>query len=380
MKILINNYINLIKAFTSDGVKKLDSFDDLKQFYDEELDIFILDPKIHNNKINLPLASRSILKKSIPHVLQDKSLNFQENSHFSFNNPSIDGDTFISFVDRDWIVSTFEDINRINLSINFLAPLESCGKEDCASIFEQDKYSTVNFSNKWGWTAETNLINDLLEKGIEEYGCSEVLLYTDQENSIFVNKIKDEDQIIKLEEEFLSEISKDKKINLLSDKFKPKINWDKAFRPYKLVFISLAIVFLTLFSTKLIEINSHKVNSKEVISSANELYFNKYPNANNEDLDQFIKANKNFDSNAIESNFVGILFNLSGIINSNDKVSLSSIIYDSVKREFLIEVESLQFDDLEVFKSVIKSQGFIIQEGSSKRVGPSIFSEIIIQA
>ena len=39
MKILINNYINLIKAFTSDGVKKLDSFDDLKQFYDEELDI-----------------------------------------------------------------------------------------------------------------------------------------------------------------------------------------------------------------------------------------------------------------------------------------------------------------------------------------------------
>ena len=380
MKILINNYINLIKAFTSDGVKKLDSFDDLKQFCDEELDIFILDPKIHNNKINLPLASRSILKKSIPHVLQDKSLNFKENSHFSFNNPSIDGDTFISFVDRDWIVSTFEDINRINLSINFLAPLESCGKEDCASIFEQDKYSTVNFSNKWGWTAETNLINDLLEKGIEEYGCSEVLLYTDQEDSIFLNKIKDKDQIIKLEEEFLSKTSKDKKINLLSDKFKPKINWDKAFRPYKLVFISLAIVFLTLFSTKLIEINSHKVNSKEVISSANELYFNKYPNANNEDLDQFIKANKNFDSNAIESNFVGILFNLSGIINSNDKVSLSSIIYDSVKREFLIEVESLQFDDLEVFKSVIKSQGFIIQEGSSKRVGPSIFSEIIIQA
>ena len=380
MKILINNYINLIKAFTSDGVKKLDSFDDLKQFCDEELDIFILDPKIHNNKINLPLASRSILKKSIPHVLQDKSLNFQENSHFSFNNPSIDGDTFISFVDRDWIVSTFEDINRINLSINFLAPLESCGKEDCASIFEQDKYSTVNFSNKWGWTAETNLINDLLEKGIEEYSCSEVLLYTDQEDSIFLNKIKDKDQIIKLEEEFLSKTSKDKKINLLSDKFKPKINWDKAFRPYRLVFISLAIVFLTLFSTKLIEINSHKVNSKEVISSANELYFNKYPNANNEDLDQFIKANKNFDSNTIESNFVGILFNLSGIINSNDKVSLSSIIYDSVKREFLIEVESLQFDDLEVFKSVIKSQGFIIQEGSSKRVGPSIFSEIIIQA
>ena len=380
MKILINNYINLIKAFTSDGVKELDSFDDLKQFCDEELDIFILDPKIHNNKINLPIARRSIHKKSIPHVLQDKSLNFQENSHFSFNNPSIDGDTFISFVDRDWIVSTFEDINRINLSINFLAPLESFGKEDCASIFEQDKYSTVNFSNKWGWTAETNLINDLLEKGIEEYGCSEVLLYTDQEDSIFLNKIKDKDQIIKLEEKFLSKISKDKKINLLSDKFKPKINWDKAFRPYKLVFISLAIVFLTLFSTKLIEINSHKVNSKEVISSANELYFNKYPNANNEDLDQFIKANKNFDSNTIESNFVGILFNLSGIINSNDKVSLSSIIYDSVKREFLIEVESLQFDDLEVFKSVIKSQGFIIQEGSSKRVGPSIFSEIIIQA
>ena len=117
MKILINNYINLIKAFTSDGVKKLDSFDDLKQFCDEELDIFILDPKIHNNKINLPLASRSILKKSIPHVLQDKSLNFKENSHFSFNNPSIDGDTFISFVDRDWIVSTSEDINNLSYAL-----------------------------------------------------------------------------------------------------------------------------------------------------------------------------------------------------------------------------------------------------------------------
>ena len=58
MKILINNYINLIKAFTSDGVKKLDSFDDLKQFCDEELDIFIL--------VNLSLDVKVI----IPHQLK----------------------------------------------------------------------------------------------------------------------------------------------------------------------------------------------------------------------------------------------------------------------------------------------------------------------
>ena len=75
--------------------------------------------------------------------------------------------------------------------------------------------------------------------------------------------------------------------------------------------------------------------------------------------------------------------------SNNDCVDLSSGKYEFVELNLsecgdkalsVGEKSIVKLNDLEVFKSVIKSQGFIIQEGSSKRVGPSIFSEIIIQA
>ena len=167
-------------------------------------------------------------------------------------------------------------------------------------------------------------------------------------------------------------------INLLKDSFSPKVDWRTIFKPYKYLIASLGLLLMVFFSTKFLEVYDLKNNSQSLIQSANELYYTNNPTSNEKDLELFLKRNINFSKSIDEINFVEFLFNISGIINSNDKVSLSTVIYDSSKKEFLIEIESLEFDDLEVLKKVFKNQGFSLQEGSSRRVGNTILSEILI--
>ena len=150
------------------------------------------------------------------------------------------------------------------------------------------------------------------------------------------------------------------------------------FKPYKYLIASLGLLLMVFFSTKFLEVYDLKNNSQSLIQSANELYYTNNPTSNEKDLELFLKRNINFSKSIDEINFVEFLFNISGIINSNDKVSLSTVIYDSSKKEFLIEIESLEFDDFEVLKKVFKNQGFSLQEGSSRRVGNTILSEILI--
>ena len=83
MNILINNYLKTIKVFTDQDIVYLDKFEELSKFKEHQLEIFIIDPQIHNNKVSLPPAKSSVLKKLIPHILKSESLIFKEDSHFS---------------------------------------------------------------------------------------------------------------------------------------------------------------------------------------------------------------------------------------------------------------------------------------------------------
>ena len=380
MNILINNYSNSIKAFTPKGVLLLSEFDQLSQFKEYQLVIFIIDPEIHNNKISLPPAKSSVLKKSIPHILRSESLTFKEHTHFSYKKLDSSDFAHVSFVNRDWMKKLYRSINEFGLSVKYLIPLESCGKEKKVTIYEHGDFSTVNFSNLWGWTAETDLMNDLVNKGMKQFNCSELIYCSETTNSSFdFDGVNFSDVNKKEESIYFKQFNlKFEAINLLKDSFSPKVDWRTIFKPYKYLIASLGLLLMVFFSTKFLEVYDLKNNSQSLIQSANELYYTNNPTSNEKDLELFLKRNINFSKSIDEINFVEFLFNISGIINSNDKVSLSTVIYDSSKKEFLIEIESLEFDDLEVLKKVFKNQGFSLQEGSSRRVGNTILSEILI--
>tara|TARA_B100000676_G_scaffold56619_1_gene55744 strand:- start:2008 stop:3156 length:1149 start_codon:yes stop_codon:yes gene_type:complete len=382
MNILINNYLKTIKVFTDQDIVYLDKFEELSKFKEHQLEIFIIDPQIHNNKVSLPPAKSSVLKKLIPHILKSESLIFKEDSHFSHKKIGENEFAHISFVDREWIQNLFNSINKNELSVSCLIPLESCGKEKTATIYEHGNFSTVNFSNLWGWTAETELVSDLIAKGIKEFNCSKLTFCSDNKNTSFNLNNLDIKNFNRIEEaELLSEFNSEiEMINLLKDSFSPKIDWNKLFKPYRFLLASLALLMTAFFSTKILEINELKKNADDLINSANQLYFVKNPGSSKKELEVFLAKNSNLDKNLDKVNFVEVLFNISGIINSNDKVSLSTVVFDSSKKEFLVEIESIEFDDLEVLKEVFKNQGFSLQEGSSRRVGNTILSEILIRS
>ena len=71
--------------------------------------------------------------------------------------------------------------------------------------------------------------------------------------------------------------------------------------------------------------------------------------------------------------------NLTQVIFNNERVSLFSINYDMARNQFILEIQCTQFEDLEAVKSTFLQEGYQVDVGSSKRVGNSILSEILIR-
>ena len=383
MKILVDNYQHNIKAFKGEDLLEITSFDDLKQFKKEDIDIYILDPNISHKRISLPPAKDKDLKKSIPYLLKDETLSFSEESHYIFTKPDENNDSTVSFVNSKWMANIFQIFNQNDLNVRNLFPLELCGFKDTLLIFNQGNLTTINFCNKWGWTAETELINNLLNQGLKEYKCSQVISFSNQVESDF-SFLKDSYTFrhnkIENELEFLNQLNlTSESKNLLQGIYSPKILWNKKIIPCKASLVSLCLVIILLFSSKAIEISYNHKNSNQILHSADELFFQKFPDSSRSELKEFIKKEISQPNKKSTKKFIEVLFNISTSINSNDKVSLSSLTYDSDKNEYLIEIECLQFEDLEVIKSVITNQGYLVKEGSSKRVGSSIYSEIFIK-
>ena len=55
------------------------------------------------------------------------------------------------------------------------------------------------------------------------------------------------------------------------------------------------------------------------------------------------------------------------------------MVYDRNKNQIIVELQCAQFEDLENIKSIFLEKGYLINVGSSKRVGNSILSEIFLQ-
>ena len=49
------------------------------------------------------------------------------------------------------------------------------------------------------------------------------------------------------------------------------------------------------------------------------------------------------------------------------------------RNQFMVEIQCSQFEDLEAVKSTFLQRGYQVEVGSSKRVGNSILSEILIR-
>ena len=139
--------------------------------------------------------------------------------------------------------------------------------------------------------------------------------------------------------------------------------------------ISSNIYFLQIT----LEIYQNNSAALKLVDQSKSLYYSAFPNEpKNRDLKTQLR--KKFRNNVlIKEPFLITVQNITEVITNNENVSLYSMVYDRNKNQIIVELQCAQFEDLENIKSIFLEKGYLINVGSSKRVGNSILSEIFLQ-
>ena len=142
----------------------------------------------------------------------------------------------------------------------------------------------------------------------------------------------------------------------------------------------MTLVIGLYFIQTILDTYQYNTSAAELLRQSESLYYSSFPEeSKEEDISKQLKRKlKNVDFSESEP-FLITVQNLTQVISNNEGVSLFSINFDLARHQFLIEIQCSQFEDLEAVKSIFIQRGYSVNVRSSKRVGNSILSEILIK-
>lgn len=364
------------------------TFSELQAKDVDRLEGFIFSPLFSNKRLEVPPASKSQILESIPFLLEDNILGSIEDYHFAVSSRSEEGEVTVSVMPINSIEDEIHLFNKAQVNVNSLCLLDNSFKEKSKTSFLAifDEIAVINFESKWGWCAETNTILTLLEKSLKDFESTSLKVFQNKRSKkINWNKYtKLEPDIVYVSDEldFLGKTLPllENKLNLLKDKYAPKIPWKTYFEKWKYGLAAASIAIALYFSQIIVDIYQNNTIAIDLLEESESLYYSGFPNEPKvEDLEKLIRQKlKGLEFSGKEP-FLLTIQNLTQVIFNNERVSLYSINYELNRNQFVIEIQCSEFEDLEAVKSTFSLGGYSVDIGSSKRVGNSILSEIFIK-
>ena len=349
---------------------------------------FIFSPLFSNKRLEVPPTSQSQILESIPFLLEDSLLGSVEDYHFVISKRSEEGDVKVSLIPINSMEEEISLFREAQIYVSSLSFLDNSFKEEpsVCSLVLFDDISVINFGSEWGWCAETDIILNLLKKGLEDFKSTslKVFLSKDAKKIDWTKYSKLEPDIIFIEGEldFLEKAfpSLENKFNLLTNKYAPRIAWREYFKKWKYGLAAASIVVVLYFSQTLTDIYQNNSSTTDLLEQSRSLYYSAYPNEPKDtDLKKLLRQKLRGVNLTGREPFLLTVQNLTQVIHNNERVSLHSVNYDLNSNQFIIEIQCTQFEDLETVKSTFIQGGYAIDVGSSKRVGNSILSELFIK-
>ena len=167
-----------------------------------------------------------------------------------------------------------------------------------------------------------------------------------------------------------------KEINILKGVFEPKIDWLKKFKEWKILFYtSIAVYSIFLFSA-LIQISALSISNYQFKNQLSGIFNEKFPNETLKN-DLISQVNNLVNINSFTKKNLDLLGLISNEISIMDNISLISINSDSNKLS--IEVEAIDYQEIENLVRLMANSGVDISIGSSRRANNLLIGELDVR-
>ena len=164
--------------------------------------------------------------------------------------------------------------------------------------------------------------------------------------------------------------------NILKGEFEPKINWVQKIKDLKFYIYSALAIYSIFLVSNLIQISSLSILNYQLNNQLSEVFKSKFPNETIEnDLISQVNNLVNFDSYSKKN--LDSLRLLSNEIALMENLSLISINSDSSK--ITIEVEAVDYDQLEELVKLMSTMNIDLSIGSSRRLNNLLVGELNVR-
>ena len=344
---------------------------ELKKFSNVKKNIFLISDLFDSLEIDLPETNLSNQKKAIPFLIQDKLLDDVNNYSWLLNAD----DEILLLTNKEKLNNL---INKIDLySTSSLSPIEASFDKDNLIIID-DKV-ILSLQNQWYWSGSLEVFcNQLpfLEEKLKDKMIESHCLGKIPEELIDKNFLKFSlyENIQSLWTANLPSLKQG--FNILKGEFEPKINWVQKIKDLKFYIYSAVAIYSIFLVSNLIQISSLSILNYQLNNQLSEVFKSKFPNETIENdlisqvnnlvnLDSYSK--KNLDSLRLLSNEISLMENL----------SLISINSDSNK--ITIEVEAVDYDQLEELVKLMSTMNIDLSIGSSRRLNNLLVGELNVR-
>ena len=344
---------------------------ELEKFSNVKKNIFLISDLFNSLEVDLPETNLTNQKKAIPFLIQDSLLDDINNYSWLLNAD----DEILLLTNKEKLNNL---INKIDLySTSSLSPIEASFDKDNLIIID-DKV-ILSLQNQWYWSGSLEVFcNQLpfLEEKLKDKMIESHCLGKIPEELIDKNFLKFSlyENIQSLWTANLPSLKQG--FNILKGEFEPKINWVQKIKDLKFYIYSFVAIYSIFLVSNLIQISSLSILNYQLNNQLSEVFKSKFPNETIENdlisqvnnlvnLDSYSK--KNLDSLRLLSNEIALMENL----------SLISINSDSNK--ITLEVEAVDYDQLEELVKLMSTMNIDLSIGSSRRLNNLLVGELNVR-
>ena len=370
---VIYDYYSKEKLFflETDGKKNIISENEINNFPRVQKSFFLISDLFNSFEIKLPDTSLANQKKALPFLIEDQLVDDGENYSKYLNNK----EGILLLAKKNNLEELIKNIDLFSTSS--LQPIEASFEEDKLIII-RDKV-IVALNKKWYWSGNLEIFESYLPY-LEEYSknqpiqCHVLEKIPESLKSKNFLKFKLHKDIQSLWSENMPDIKKE--INILKGVFEPKIDWLKKFKEWKILFYtSIAVYSIFLFSA-LIQISALSISNYQFKNQLTGIFNEKFPNETLKN-DLISQVNNLVNINSFTKKNLDLLELIANEISIMDNISLISINSDSNKLS--IDVEAIDYQEIENLVRLMANSGVDISIGSSRRSNNLLIGELDVE-
>ena len=370
---VIYDYYSKEKLFflETDGKKNIISENEINNFPRVQKSFFLISDLFNSFEIKLPDTSLANQKKALPFLIEDQLVDDGENYSKYLNNK----EGILLLAKKNNLEELIKNIDLFSTSS--LQPIEASFEEDKLIII-RDKV-IVALNKKWYWSGNLEIFESYLPY-LEEYSknqpiqCHVLEKIPESLKSKNFLKFKLHKDIQSLWSENMPDIKKE--INILKGVFEPKIDWLNKFKEWKILFYTGIAVYSIFLLSALIQISALSISNYQFKNQLSGIFNEKFPNETLKN-DLISQVNNLVNINSFKKKNLDLLELIANEISIMDNISLISINSDSNKLS--IDVEAIDYQEIENLVRLMANSGVDISIGSSRRSNNLLIGELDVE-